>query len=192
VSWPSFWGGLAGGAVGVIVLLGVVVALVELSGRREERRKEAERCLVAEDVLGSISESQLEQYLLDHFEELFPGWKIYDDTPQSMADAEERRPSGIRYRTKAGEIDMLCIDRRGDLVVVELKAHKPPDRVVAQVDRYVAWVGGNLAQPGQRVRGLIIARRLGSRLSHALSRRRGIRVWTYSWQFKFNKRPGRR
>ena len=44
--------------------------------------------------------------------------------------------TGIRYRTDAGEIDILCLDVKNNFVVIELKRNKAPDRVVAQVDRY--------------------------------------------------------
>ena len=187
--WSSFFGALAGALVGVIALVGAIAAWDYFVERRAQKRKESENYR----SLDSILESHLEQHILAHFDDLFPGWEIFDDSP-TRADTSDQdsKPSGVRYRTGAGEIDILCVDRQGDFVVVELKRHKAPDRVVAQVDRYVAWVKQNLAKPEQRVKGLIIARSFGSRLSHILSRRRGIRIWTYSWQLKFDKRPSRK
>jgi hypothetical protein len=38
-----------------------------------------------------------------------------------------------------GTLDLLCLDRSGDLVVVELKREKTPRDVVAQVLDYAAW-----------------------------------------------------
>lgn len=39
-----------------------------------------------------------------------------------------------------GHIDILCVDRAGDLVVVELKRDKTPREVTAQALDYAAWV----------------------------------------------------
>ncbi|WP_420455100.1 DUF91 domain-containing protein [Rubrivirga sp.] len=41
-----------------------------------------------------------------------------------------------------GTLDLLCLDRAGDLVVVELKRGKTPREVVAQTLDYAAWVAG--------------------------------------------------
>ena len=41
-----------------------------------------------------------------------------------------------------GTLDLLCLDRSGDLVVVELKRDKTPRDVVAQVLDYAAWAAG--------------------------------------------------
>jgi hypothetical protein len=39
-----------------------------------------------------------------------------------------------------GAIDLLCIDRNGDIVIVELKRDKTPREIVAQVLEYASWV----------------------------------------------------
>ena len=187
--WSSFLGALAGTVIGVLALVGILVAWDYLTERKTQKKRASEGL----STLDSILESHLEEHIVAHFDTLFPDWKIFDDSPESTIDLEESsKPTGIRYRTSAGEIDILCIDRQGDFVVIELKRHKAPDKVVSQIDRYIAWVKQNLAHPGQRVKGLIIARSFGNRLSHTLSRRRGIRIWTYRWQLKFNKRPNRK
>lgn len=184
--WSSFLGAFAGAAIGVLVLIGIIVAWDYYAERKSQKERASERPITLDNIL----ESHLEEYIVEHFDALFPGWKIFDDSPESAGSPNEKgKPTGIRYRTTAGEIDLLCVDRQGDLVVVELKKDKAPDRVVSQIDRYIAWVKNNLAQPRQRVGGLIVAKSFGSRLFHILSRRRGIRIWTYRWELKFNKRP---
>ena len=40
----------------------------------------------------------------------------------------------------SGPIDLLCLDRRGDLVVIELKRDQTPRDVVGQALEYAAWV----------------------------------------------------
>ena len=48
---------------------------------------------------------------------------------------------GRQVRTEfGGEIDLLCLERNGDAVVVELKRDKTPRDVVAQVLDYGSWV----------------------------------------------------
>ena len=39
-------------------------------------------------------------------------------------------------------IDLLCLDRSGDVVIVELKRNKTPREVTAQVLDYASWVKG--------------------------------------------------
>ena len=39
-----------------------------------------------------------------------------------------------------GSIDILCVDREGDLVIVELKRHRTPREVTAQAIDYASWV----------------------------------------------------
>lgn len=41
-----------------------------------------------------------------------------------------------------GQIDILAIDREGDLIIVELKRDRTPREVVAQVLDYASWIAG--------------------------------------------------
>ncbi len=186
MEWTTFLGALLGAAIGVLISVGVIGVWVIIDERRIKQRQMQERRLTLESIL----ERHLEQYLVEHFEILFPGWKIFDDaSKKAVISTNGHRPTGIRYRTDAGEIDLLSIDPQGNFVVIELKADRAPDQVVSQVDRYIAWVKGHLAKPGQRVTGLIIAKSFSRILAYSLSDKRGIRIWTYNWQLRFNKRP---
>ena len=50
---------------------------------------------------------------------------------------------GRQVRTAyGGFIDLLCIDRKGDLVIVELKRDKTPREITAQALDYASWVSG--------------------------------------------------
>ena len=174
MEWTSFLGAFLGGIIGSLLLFGGFLVWDQY-----DRRRTQSRCLSLDDIL----ESHLEEYIVKHFDLLFPGWQVYDTT----ASNTDSRTVGIRYRTEAGEIDILCINSEGQFVVVELKRGRASDRVAAQVDRYIAWVSRNLAQAGQQVCGLVISKSVDKRLAYTLSRRPNVDFWTYDWALEFNK-----
>lgn len=70
-------------------------------------------------------EKELEELLFQHTEILNPNWLLI----------------GRQVRTTAGKyIDLLCMDRDGDLIVVELKKDQTPREVTAQVIDYASCV----------------------------------------------------
>jgi hypothetical protein len=182
MEWSSFVGALVGSVIGIFTLLGGLLIWDELN-----RRKSSQSGPPKPPSLDDILESQLEQHIVRHFDTLFPGWRIYALNVNADSSDSDGRPIGIRYRTEAGEIDILCIDSEDNFVVVELKRDKAPDKVVAQTDRYIAWVEKTLAQPHQQVQGLIIAKSLDKHLAYILAKRNNIRFWAYNWQLDFDK-----
>lgn len=66
-----------------------------------------------------------------------------------------------------GRIDILAIDREGDLTIVELKRDRTPREVVAQVLDYASWVAGLTTK---RVHEIAMEK-LGKRLESAFSER---------------------
>lgn len=79
-------------------------------------------------------------------------------------------------------IDLLCKDGKGDFVVVELKKHSP-NETIGQLARYVTDVREKLANPSQKVRGLILALDVDEQLIKAA---RGVdfEVMLYQLSFK--------
>jgi hypothetical protein len=70
------------------------------------------------------------------------------------------------YDTKeAGRIDLLCKDKNGNSVVIELKKGKKSDEVVGQILRYIGWVMNN---QNAKVRGIIIVNEPDDRLGFAV------------------------
>lgn len=181
--WPSFVGALVGGAIGVLVILGVFLIWDEYTRRISARSTPAHKPLGLDDIL----ESHLEQYIVQNFQRLFPGWRIYSVDLSTDNSHKRANTIGVRLRTLAGEIDLLCVDTAEDLVVIELKRNRAPDTVVAQIDRYITWVENTIAQPDQKVRGLIIAKSLNQHLVHTLAKRPDIEIWTYQWLMELDR-----
>ena len=69
--------------------------------------------------------------------------------------------------TDAGIIDLLCRDKDDNYVVIELKRDNASDKVVGQIQRYMAWVEENLADK-ESVRGIIVAQGHDRKLEYAV------------------------
>jgi hypothetical protein len=79
---------------------------------------------------------------------------------------------GKEYDTKeAGRIDLLCKDKKGAYVVVELKKGRKSDEVVGQTLRYVGWVEKKF---GSKARGIVIVNEPDQRLDYALAPLRNL------------------
>lgn len=64
---------------------------------------------------------------------------------------------GSQHVTPVGLIDILCTDKNGDFVVVEIKRGKASHEVVGQIQKYMAWVSETVAKAKQ-TRGIIVAK----------------------------------
>lgn len=74
---------------------------------------------------------------------------------------------GNQYSTSVGYVDILCRDRKGDLVVIELKRGRGSYNVVGQIQKYMAWIIENIANDKQ-VRGIIVVKEYDRDLEYAL------------------------
>ncbi len=106
-------------------------------------------------------EEDLRNYLAEHLHLIEPGLTLYKDEQEGLIGIEY--PVGGRY------IDILAVSAHGDFVVVELKVSRGHERVVGQLMRYMGWVRLNLAKGSQKVRGVIVARRISEDLKIACS-----------------------
>ena len=92
---------------------------------------------------------------------------------------EEEGITGIEFPVGGRFIDILAVDAKGGLVVIELKVSRGYDRVVGQLLRYVAWIKKNLAEEGQSVRGFIVAREITEDLLLACSLVPNLELFEY-------------
>ena len=105
-------------------------------------------------------ESDLRDFLAKNPSVIEPGLQLY----------EEEGITGVEFPAGGGRsIDILAVDDKKRLVVIELKVARGYDRAVGQLLRYMAWIEKDLAEPGQAVRGIIAAREISDDLRLACS-----------------------
>ena len=92
-------------------------------------------------------ESKLEDFISNNLTAFEPNLQLYKD--------QDGIP-GRQYPTEVGIIDLLCLDEKGDFVVIELKRGRENDKVVGQISRYMGWIKANLAKDSKDVRGIVV------------------------------------
>lgn len=119
-------------------------------------------------------ESDLRNYLAKNLPIIEKGLKLYQD----------EGITGVEFDVGGRRIDILAVDAKGALVVIELKVSRGYDRVVGQLMRYMAWIRKNQAEPGQQVRGVIVAREITEDLLLACSMLVGVHLFEYELSLK--------
>lgn len=118
----------------------------------------AKEAWVSKNQKVTIIERNLEEFVIHQLEEIEPGLVL------------EKR----QLHTNAGRLDLLCKDRDGQYVVVELKRLHGTDQVVGQILRYMGWVHENYQT--DKVRGIIIVGKKDQALSYAIKAVPNIQV----------------
>jgi endonuclease NucS-like protein len=119
-------------------------------------------------------EADLRNYLAKNLSIIEPGLKLYQD----------EGITGVEFDVGGRRIDILAVDAKSALVVIELKVSRGYDRVVGQLMRYMAWIRKNQAEPGQQVRGVIVAREISEDLLLACSLLSGVQLHEYELSLK--------
>lgn len=122
-------------------------------------------------------ERDLKNFLAKNLHLLASGLKLYED--EDITGIEF--PAGGRF------IDILAIDEKNNYVVIELKVSRGYDRVIGQILRYIAWIEKNLADSGQQVRGIIVAREISEDLGLATSRVADVELFEYELSVNLKK-----
>lgn len=134
-----------------------------------------------EDASTFALEKHLEDFLVSNWNSTVLGktHSIYE------VDGEK---VGQQYPTDTGPIDVPAISKDGkELLVVELKRGRASDTVVGQVQRYMGYVLDQLAEPGQTVKGAIIALEDDIRIKRALSVAPNIDFYRYQVSFRLDR-----
>lgn len=125
-------------------------------------------------------EKDLQQFLVKNLDIIEKGLELYKDP-------EDETITGLEFPCGQKSIDVLALDKNKDFVVIELKVSKGYERVVGQLARYVAWVKKNMAQEGQKVRGIVIAREISEDLRLAASEISNVGLFEYELKVVLKK-----
>lgn len=127
----------------------------------------------------------LEKHLEDF---LVANWSQTELANEYNIFEEDGELVGQQYPSDTGPLDILAISKdKKTLLVIELKKGRASDAVVGQIQRYMGYVKDELAEPGQDVRGVIIALNEDIRLRRALSVASNIEFYTYKVGFSLRK-----
>jgi endonuclease len=124
----------------------------------------------AEEAREFAYESDLRDFLATNLQLIEPGLKLYS----------EEGVTGVEFPAGGRFIDILAVDARERLVVIELKVSRGYDRVVGQLLRYMGWIEQNLAEVDTDVRGIIAAREISDDLKLACTKLRNVDLVSWS------------
>ena len=134
-----------------------------------------------EDVTTFALEKHLEDFLVSNWKqtELGKHYQIFEEDGEII---------GQQYPTDTGPIDVLAISKdKKEILIVELKKGRASDSVVGQIQRYMGYVLQELAEPHQKVKGIIIALEDDQRIRRALAVANNIEFYRYQVSFKLEK-----
>ena len=141
--------------------------------------------IATDELVEDPSVFALERHLEDF---LVANWASTElgKTHDIFTDGDEA--NGQQYPTDTGPMDILAVSKdKKELLVVELKKGRASDAVVGQIQRYMGYVMDELAEPGQQVRGCIVALEDDLRLRRALRAAPNIDFFRYQVSFRLFK-----
>ena len=145
----------------------------------------APRLISTDETVEDPSAFALEKHLEDF---LVQNWTQTDLGKDYDIYEEEGEKVGQQYPTDTGPMDILAIKKdKSELLVVELKKGRASDAVVGQTLRYMGFAAQELAEPNQKVRGVIIALEDDQRIRRALAVSPNIDFFRYQISFKLIK-----
>ena len=122
-------------------------------------------------------ESDLRDFLAKNLSVIEPGLQLY----------EQEGIAGVEFPTGNRFIDILAVDDKKRLVVIELKVSRGYDRTVGQLLGYMARIKKNHSD--QAVRGIIAARKISDDLRLACSQVSSVSLYEYELSVTLRKVP---
>lgn len=143
------------------------------------------KLIATDEAIEDPSTFALEKHLEDF---LVQNWAQTDLGKEYDIFEEDGEKVGQQYPTDTGPMDILAIRKdKSELLVVELKKGRASDVVVGQTMRYMGYATQELAEPSQKVRGVIIALEDDQRIRRALAAAQNIDFYRYQISFKLIK-----
>lgn len=129
-------------------------------------------------------ERHLHEFLRDN-------WDRIDLGREHVLYATAEDPeAGYEFPTEVGRIDLLARHKQhGSWLVVELKRGQSDDATVGQVLRYIGWVRRHLAEVGEEVHGMIVAREARPEMLYAVDAARDVELRLYEVSFSLKAAP---
>lgn len=147
--------------------------LSELTEESEAEEEAPEHA--AEEWISPLREAALRKILAGNLAQIEPGL-----VPLDAKNGAEEVSVGA-----AGRIDLLCKDKAGNVVVIELKRDNSSDRVIGQLARYMGYVKKNHLPKGKIVRGIIVSHEADERLKLALDVMPNVELKLYDVRVSF-------
>lgn len=166
---------------------GSIGAVAEITGYAQEIEsligtEASPRLLLTDETVEDPASFALEKHLEDF---LVQNWAQTDLGKDYDIYAEDGETVGQQYPTDTGPMDILAISKdKRELLVVELKKGRASDVVVGQTLRYMGYAAQELAEPDQKIRGVIIALEDDQRIRRALAAAPNIEFYRYQISFK--------
>ncbi len=150
-----------------------------VDNRGARLKDDSEEEILGEDLIeATISfESDLGDYISRDISKLEKGLSLYD----------ENGITGRQFNTEVGRIDLLARDKKGNLVVIELKSGKSRYTVPSQILSYIACIRKDFPEKKDAVRGIIIADGFDDILRIAVTETLYIKLVRYILSFDFKE-----
>lgn len=137
------------------------------------RRKQEGHSEISTEINDNLHEAHLEALIAENLDSVEGGLRLV----------------GRQYNAPpVGRIHLLCRDRCGRWVVIEIKKFRAStESIIDQVTRYMGWVQGNLASRREAVRGIVIVGAVDERLSYSVKAVSNLEVKCFSVSLKSPK-----
>ena len=126
-------------------------------------------------------EKYLHEFLRDNWQSLpiSKEWEIHTEPGDEEA--------GFLYPCGKWYIDLLAKHRSEPRwLVIELKRDQTSDSTIGQILRYIGWVKENLAEPNEKVEGLIISHQADESIEYALKVIENVKYARYEVEFRLH------
>lgn len=139
---------------------------------------EANNCDEEDDVEESLEvsfslERDLHAFLANRTGEIEDGLKLVE--------------GGAEFKTAAGYVDLLAMDKESNRVVVELKAGVAKDSALGQLLGYMGCIASDAASNGRQVRGILVAADFDQRVIYAAKALPNVKLVKYRICFRMEQ-----